>query len=128
MTKIKYKPKHLKINLLFGIFWLILWALKTFTTEKQSWINWGFLSVAILYLATYFYFKRFQYLTIKDRKIKVNQPFGKQIILDEITEIKKFSGDLILKTSNKELTIHTRIVDPASLKILEETLEKLKLG
>lgn len=128
MTKIKYKPKHLRINLLFGIFWLILWALKTFTTDKQSWIDWGFLVIALLYLAMYFYGRYYQYLTIKDGKIKVNQPFGKQIILEEVIEVKRFSGDFILKTPNNELTISTRIIEPTSLKKLEETLEKFKLG
>jgi len=57
----------------------------------------------------------------------VNGPFGKKLILTEIKRIKKFAGDYILKTDEKELTINTQIIDPNSLAELNAELKKLNV-
>ena len=98
-----------------------------FTKDNPYWTDYGFLIISILYLGTYFYEKKNQYLTIKKGQILVNQPFGKKIILAEIKRIKKFAGDYILKTDKKELTINTQIIDPNSLAELNNELEKLNV-
>lgn len=69
--------------------------------------------------------KNRQYLTIEDGVITKNNLFPKKINLIEITKIKKFSGDYILKTNNGELTINTRLIDKKSLADLDTVLEKL---
>ncbi len=51
--------------------------------------------------------------------------FGKKLNLTEIKSIKKFAGDYILKTDNKELTINTQMIDSNSLTDLNTELEKL---
>ncbi len=125
--KIKYKKKRLNHNLIFGILWLTISLLGIFTKDNPYWTDYGFLIISILYLGTYFYEKKNQYLTIKKGQILVNQPFGKKIILAEIKRIKKFAGDYILKTDKKELTINTQIIDPNSLAELNNELEKLNV-
>lgn len=45
--------------------------------------------------------------------------------MNEIKSIKKFAGDYILKTADKELTINTKIIEPNSLTELNSTLEQL---
>ncbi len=57
--------------------------------------------------------------------IKVNSPFGKQLKLSEIKEIKTFAGDYTLKTAEKELKINTQIIDPKLLTELNAELKKL---
>jgi len=98
--KIRYKKKRLKYNLIFGIVWLIFGLLGIFIKEKPFWTDYGYLAMAILYMTTYFYEKKNQYLTIKNGMIYQNYPFGKKINLNEINRIKKFAGDYILKTDN----------------------------
>ena len=51
--------------------------------------------------------KKQGYLTLEQGVISINRPFGKRILLNEILRIKKFAGDLILKTNQLELTIDT---------------------
>ena len=85
------------------------------------------LVISLMYLGTYFYQKNYKYLTIENGIINVNGPFGKKLILTEIKRIKKFAGDYILKTDEKELTINTQIIDPNSLAELNAELEKLNV-
>ena len=98
-----------------------------FTKENPYWTDYAFLIISFLYLGTYFYEKRNQYLTIENGLISVNQPFGKKIRLTEIKRIKKFAGDYILKTDKTELTINTQMIDPNSLADLNTELEKLNM-
>ena len=125
--KIRYKKKRLKYNLIFGIVWLIFGLLGIFTKEKPFQTDYGYLVISILYITTYFYDKKNQYLTIKNGVIYQNYPFGKKANLNEINRIKKFAGDYILKTDNVELTINTLIIDQESLEKQDSELEKLNL-
>lgn len=47
--------------------------------------------------------------------------------LSEIKQIKKFTGDYILKTDKKELTINTEYLDPKSREKLVGELKKLEV-
>ena len=53
--------------------------------------------------------------------------FGKKLYLMEIKSIKKFAGDYILKSDTKELTINTQMIDPNSMAMLNNELEKLQV-
>ena len=124
---IKYKKRHLKINLIFGIVWLIFGLLSIFTKEKTYWTDYGYIVISILYLLTYFYQKQYKYITIENGILKINGAFGKKINLYEVKQIKKFAGDYIIKTDKKELTINTQIIDPDSLIELNTELRKLNV-
>jgi hypothetical protein len=124
---INYRKKRLNNYLIFGILYLTLSLLLIFTKENRSFTDYGFLIISILYLGTYFYEKKNQYLTIGNGLFSVNQPFGKKIKLNEIKQIKKFSGDYILKTNKTELTINTQIIDEKSLVELDSELKKLNI-
>ena len=126
--KIQYRKKRLNHSLIFGILWLTISLLGIFTKENPSWTDYGFLIISFLYLGTYLYEKKNQYLTIENGIISINQPFGKKINLTEIKRIKKFAGDYILKTDKTELTINTQVIDEKSLMELNKELEKLNLG
>ena len=125
--EIKYKKKHLNLKLILGLVWLILFLVGVFVKEESNWTDYGWIVISLMYLGTYFYQKNYKYLTIENGIINVNGPFGKKLILTEIKRIKKFAGDYILKTDEKELTINTQIIDPNSLAELNAELEKLNV-
>jgi hypothetical protein len=81
--------------------------------------------MSIIYLGIFFYRKKYYYLTIINDNIRVNGPLGKELKLTEIKRIKKFAGDYIIKTDQKEIIINTQIIDSSSLKELDAELEKL---
>src|SRR5690606_8433254 len=97
--KIAYKKRHLKVNLFLGIMWLVL-AFLNFNYGETNWISYGYLVLALLYLTRWFYQSQYKYLTIDNGIIKENWPFGKEINLADIENVKYFAGDLILKTNN----------------------------
>ncbi|MGB1269681.1 MAG: hypothetical protein ACPG45_08065 [Flavobacteriaceae bacterium] len=117
----------MNINLILGIIWLVWFFISDFTKGKMNWTDYGWLIISIAYLSIYFYQRKNNYLTIKNGTIKVNSPFGKKLHLTDIKQIKKFAGDYILKTDNKELIINTQIIDPKSMAELNTELEKLNV-
>ena len=125
--KIGYKKKHLNVNLIIGLFWLIWFFVRVFEKNEPNWTDYGWIVISLMYLGLYFYQKNYKYLTIENGIINVNEPFGKKLNLTEIKRIKKFAGDYILKTDKKELTINTQIIDPNSLAELNAELEKLNV-
>ncbi|APY09882.1 hypothetical protein BWZ22_00875 [Seonamhaeicola sp. S2-3] len=125
--KIGYKKKHLNVNLILGLVWLIWFFVGVFEKKEPNWTDYGWIVISIMYLGLYFYQKNYKYLTIENGIINVNGPFGKKLNLTEIKRIKKFAGDYILKTDKNELTINTQIIDPNSLAELNKELEKLNV-
>ena len=125
--KIKFKNRHLKFNLIFGIFWIFFFILATFFKDELHWMDFGYLVISVLYLGLYFYQRENQYLIIENGYIKYNRPFGSKFDLSEVTAIRKFAGDYILKSDNKDFTINTQMVDPDSMSALNTELEKLNV-
>ena len=123
--KINYKKKHLNLNLIFGIVWLIFGLLGILLKEKPYWTDYGYLIISILYLITHFYQKKEKYLTIENGFIKQNWPFGKKMELTEIKRIKHFPGDYILKTDKAEMTINIQLIEEKSITELKSELKKL---
>ena len=117
----------MRINFIFGLFWLVNALLGIFTKENFKWIDYGFLAVSAIYFVMYFYQKKEKYLTIENGIIKENWPFGKQLNLNEIIQIKHFAGDLILKSENKQMTINGELIDDANFLNLKLELQKLNV-
>ena len=113
--------------MIFGLFWLIWFFIGVFGKEEPNWTDYGWIVISLMYLGTYFYQKNYNYLTIENGIINVNGPFGKKLNLKKIKWIKKFAGDYILKTDEKELAINTQIINPSSLAELNAVLEKLNV-
>jgi hypothetical protein len=125
--RIGYKKRHLNINLIFGLIWLVWFFILKLSKDEPNWTDYGWIAISAMYLIGYFYQRRNKYLTIENGFIKVNGPFGKRINLTEIKQIKSFAGDYILKTDKTELTINTQIVEPNALVELKAELEKLNV-
>lgn len=127
--KIRYKKKNLKINLILGLLWLIfaITQMSIFNHEEESWIKYGWLVLSLSYIGIYSYKYFNQYLTVKNGFILENSPFGTKIRLTEIKQIKKYAGEYILKTDDKELTINTQLIEPKSLTALNVELNTLNV-
>lgn len=123
--KIKYKKQPLLFYLTAGLFWLIFFIVILFEKERLNWIDYGWIVMSFVYLGIFYYQKKYKYIIIEDGIIRINGPLGKELKLIEIKRIKKFAGDYIIKTDQKEMTINTQIIDPNSLKELDIELEKL---
>ena len=124
--KIPFKKKLLNTNLVFVILWLILIFIKI-SFDVIYWVDSGWIAVSLLYLINAIYQKKYPYILFKNGYIYVNGPLGKSMNLSEIKQIKKFTGDYILKTDKKELTINTEYLDPESREKLVGELKKLEV-
>lgn len=122
--QIPYKKRHLTINLIIGLLWLAYALIGIYFDPKPRWTHYGWLLVALAYLAYYLYLKKHQYLSITDGFIKENTPFGKKLPIAEMVSIKKFAGDYILKTPTQSLSINGQLLTPESVVILEAELKK----
>ncbi|WP_235841756.1 hypothetical protein [Confluentibacter sediminis] len=124
--KIRYTKKRLRYYLIFGILWMVLGS-SAIIFESGNVFNYGYLLMGILYLGTYLFENRKQYLTIENGVISKNLLVSKKINLNEITRIKKFAGDYVLKTDLTELKINTGLIDKTSLSDLNAVLDNLNL-
>ena len=125
---IRYKKKRLRVNLFIATLWGVLVVLTLFFSIKRQWFDYIYFVTFIFYLTQYFYEYKNQYLTIKDGTISRNLLFQKKKMnLNEITQVKKFAGDYILKSKLEKLTINTQIIDEDSLADLNAVLSQLDL-
>lgn len=124
--KIRFKKKRLKFNLVFGILWLVL-DTASVTFESGNVFNYGYIIMGTLYLGTYFFENKKQYLTIENGIISKNHLIPKSLNLNEIKRIKKFAGEYILKTDSAELRINTEFIEEKLLEELNLVLEDLNL-
>jgi len=106
--KIGYKKKHLNVNLIIGLFWLIWFFVRVFEKNEPNWTDYGWIVIFLMYLGLYFYQKNYKYLTIENGIINVNGPFGKKLNLTEIKRIKKFAGDYIRKIFTNQNECRTK--------------------
>jgi len=125
---IRYKKKRLRVNLFISIAWGVLVILTLFFSSKRQWFDYTYFVIFILYLAQYIYENKKQYLTIENGTISKNLLFQtKKMNLNQITQVKKFAGDYILKSKLEELTINTQIIDEDSLADFDAVLSHLDL-
>jgi len=126
--RIRYKKKQLYINLFLGLIWLVYGVVNAVLSDSADWFDYSWFLLSGFYLTLYFYRKKEHYLTIESGIIKQNWPFGKELNLDEVKQIKLFAGDYILKTDTEELSINSQLINSESLTVLNEELAKLEIG
>jgi len=123
--KIGYKKRHLNVNLIFGLIWLVWFFIGVFGKEEPNWTDYGWIVISLMYLGMYFYQKNYNYLTIENGFIKQNWPFGKKLNLNEIKRIRHFAGEYILKSELKKMKINIQLINEESLLELKTELKKL---
>ena len=126
MITLRYKPKAINYNLIFGIIWLSLGIARVTLVQKDNFFFYGFIVFGICYLTMYFVMKYKQYATITDEVITKNGLLSKSILVKNITEIKDFAGDVIFKTKESEITINTNQITEDSVIEVKNYAQKLR--
>lgn len=127
--KIHFKKKRLRANLLLGLIWIAFGVFSIEANDPVRWTDYGYMVIGLLYLGQYGHDRYLHYLTIADGTIRKNglNGLGKAVSLNEVVWIKKFAGDLTLKTASRDLKIDTDLIDPESLEALYRVLSELDL-
>ena len=108
--EIRYKRMHLRWKFVFGLFWLIL-GIISITNNSENYFNYGYLIVSFLYFGIYFFKSKYQYLTIEDGSVILNNIISQRISFADLNQIKKNGKRYILKSEKSELIIDTTLID-----------------
>ena len=123
--EIRYKRMHLRWRFLFGLFWLIL-GIISIMNNSENYFNYGYLMASLLYFGIYFFKSKYQYITIIEGTIILNNIFSQKISFIDLNQIKKRGKSYILQSEKCELHINTTLIDRNSLKDLNVILKSLK--
>lgn len=131
--KIKYSKERLNSSYKLGLYFVIMGIIVTviFTmlgnSNKFDYTGFELIIGGVFSMIVYFFENKKQYLKIENGVLTKNTLFPKKISLKEINQIKKFAGDYILKTNEREFIINTQIMDRNSLIKLNQEFEKLNI-
>ena len=107
--KLRYNIKNQRYYIIAGGLFILLAGIELIASNEIRYFN---ITLALLYIAPYFYHKKVPFLTIQKGVLKQNWWFGKSIDSKDINEIKYFAGEYIIRSQKKELRIDTHIIDP----------------
>ena len=124
--KIKYVEKSLKFNLVYGLFMIVI-GIFAVANDSNSFFNYPWLIIGALQIGTYFYNKKFQYLTIENNRLTKHSIFPKVIELNEIRKVRKFVNSYKIETDKTTLRISKNIIEKESLYKLNQVFENLNL-
>ena len=116
--KLRYNIKNQRYYIIAGGFFLLA-GIELIASNEIRYFN---ITLALLYIAPYFYHKKVPFLTIQKGVLKQNWWFGKSIDSKDINEIKYFAGEYIIRSQKKELRIDTHIIDPRDQPLLTDFL------
>ena len=116
---------HLRWKFILGLFWLII-GIISITNNSENYFNYGYLIASLLYFGIYFFKRKYQYLTIEDGSITLNNIFSQRINFADLNQIKKRGKNYILQSEENEIIIETKLIDKNSLKDLKVILKNLK--
>ena len=114
-----YNIKNQRYFIIVGGLFILLAGIELIASNEIRYFN---ITLALLYIAPYFYHKKVPFLTIQKGVLKQNWWFGKSIDSKDINEIKYFAGEYIIRSQKKELRIDTHIIDPRDQPLLTDFL------
>lgn len=117
--KLRYNIKNQRYYIIIGGLFILLAGIELIASNEIRYFN---ITLALLYIAPYFYHKKVPFLTIQKGVLKQNWWFGKSIDSKDINEIKYFAGEYIIRSQKKELRIDTHIIDPRDQPLLTDFL------
>lgn len=117
--KLRYNIKNQRYYIIADGLFILLAGIELIASNEIRYFN---ITLALLYIAPYFYHKKVPFLTIQKGVLKQNWWFGKSIDSKDINEIKYFAGEYIIRSQKKELRIDTHIIDPRDQPLLTDFL------
>ncbi|PNW29200.1 hypothetical protein BKP44_04430 [Formosa algae] len=129
MIKIRYKKRKLNMNLIAGVIWSIIAILNIVFKDKSqiSFLTFGWIILAVLYLGLYFVQRFTAYMTIENNVISKLIPLPRHIAIQDITEIKKFKHGYKIISDGKTLAINTEMINEDDLITLNTYLDGIQL-
>lgn len=129
--EVRYKSKATRLYRNLGIFLIIINIvyLIVLYTENDN-FHWSYFSnlfLGSLFLAYSAFMSHKPYVKIENGAISSYEPLKKEILFSEITEIKKFAGDIKIIAGEKEIIVSKDLVDENSMEKLESYLNELNL-
>lgn len=115
---LKYSKRQWRYSLFIGTAWLLFFTLYSYFSNS-SYIKYGYLALGVLYFGSYFYKKNFKYAVIKNGVFTKTGLFPKHINLADITNIKYFNEEYILKSETSEITINAMVIDKVAIEYLK---------
>ena len=117
--KLRYNIKNQRYYTIVGGLFILLAGIELIASNEIRYFN---ITLALLYIAPYFYHKKVPFLTIQKGVLKQNWWFGKSIDSKDINEIKYFAGEYIIRSQKKELRIDTHIINPRDQPLITDFL------
>ena len=124
--KIKYENNRLKFNLVYGSFMIIVGIIAIFH-NSSSFFNYCWIIIGLLQVGTYFYDKKYQYLTIKNNTLIKHFLIPQKIKINEIKKVRKVKNTYKVETDKKTIRISKNLIEVDSLKELELFFDNLNL-
>ncbi|MCM4158886.1 hypothetical protein FHG64_01310 [Antarcticibacterium flavum] len=131
MLKIPYSNQrlnsHIKQAIYFiaiGVILLIIFAVYNGAGEMYgSSAGAGLIAGGVFTFGVYLFERQKKYITINNDSLIKNKLFPEKVSLDNVLQIKKYAGDIILKTEKDEFVIDTQIIDSEYTEVLERELK-----
>jgi hypothetical protein len=124
--KIPYSKNRIYLNGALGATFTIFGALKVFE-GTADFVHYVQLILGILMVVSFFFERKFGYLSVKDG-ILTKYWFGKKSIpLSRIEKIQSLPGRIKIITPEKNLSINTSVIDKESINDLYRVLGSLEL-
>ena len=122
---IRYKKSYTIRQLAFGIAYSLIGA-SAFIPGFSGGALRAFLGIGLFYIGSYVFLTRKQYLFIGDNYIRKLSLPERRVDFSDVTSIKFFAGDYIIKAEKKELIISKDIIAEASMPAFESFWQRLQ--
>lgn len=107
---------------------MIVIGLFAVITDGHSVLNYTWIVVGLLQAGTYFYDKKYQYLTIENNTLTKHFLVPKSIKISEIRRIIKLMYSYKVETETGTMRISKNLIEENSLKELDRFFDRLKLN
>lgn len=131
--KIKVSKAQIKIALSYSFFFsgfgIVLLCLHYIGIEPDNFslraIGFSQFFVGITALIPYLYLRTFPYIIIDESHLYKGYLFKKKVVLQELTSVYVFAGELVLKTPTDELRIDSELLDKNDFAQLHQLLYRI---
>lgn len=121
--KIYYNKKRMVLMPILATAFVLIGITPFFIADTS--FNIGFLVIGVAYLGIHFYNLKRQYADITEDRIRLNAIPARTIYFNDITEVRKFAGDFIIRAGKKEIVMSSDAMEADSVSEMEALFERL---
>ena len=117
--QLRYSLKNQRFFIIYSGLFFLLVVIESIASRD---INYFYVALALMHLVPYIYYRRVPFLSIQNGVLKQHWWFGKSMDAKEITAIKYFAGEYIVRSAQKEIRIDTHLIDTRDQPLLTDFL------